>query len=161
MSYLVHINGKVMQRFESYNNAVKYAILRMRGDRDVYMTRDGDVIPIIKVGDYVMNKNVMLEVVDIHRNGVDLHGEFRGITINQMHVDPATLRFPGSDESSIFYWENMAAMLDEKKPSQAICLQLIAELKGQRNEDPQTPTEEEENCRVDGFICAIEQYLSR
>lgn len=161
MSYFIHVNGKAMKMYESYNAAVNYAFLKMRGGKDVFMTQDGNEVPILMVGDYVMNKNVMLEVVDIHRNGVDLHGEFRGITINQMHVDPATLRFPGSDESSIFYWENMAAMLDAKKPSQDICLQLIAELKEQRNEDPQTATEREENCRVDGFVCAIEQYLSR
>ena len=161
MSYYIHINAKCMKKYESYNNAVNYALMKMRPDRDVYMTRDGDVIPIIKVGDYVMSKNVMFLVTDIHKDTVDLYINHSGMFLKKNHVDPATLRFPGSDESSIFYWENMATMLDAEKPSQDTCLRLIAELKGQRNEDPQTATEREENCRVDGFICAIEQYLSR
>lgn len=161
MSYYIHVNAKCMRKYESYNNAVNYALMKMRPDRDVYMTRDGDLVPILMVGDYVMNQNVMLEVVGIHRNGVDLQGEFGGITIKQMGVDPSTLRLPGSEESQIYYWEQMDAKLDAEKPSKDLCKKIIAALDPQRNADPQTPTEEEENCRVDAFICAIEQYMSR
>lgn len=161
MSYYIHINGKAMKKYESYNAAVNYAMLKISRGKDVYMTRDGNVVPILMVGDYVMNENVMLEVVGIRRNGVDLHGEFGGIAIKQMGVDPSTLRHPGSEESQIYYWEQMDAKLDAEKPRKDLCPKIIKALKLQRNVDPQTPTEIEENCRVDGFVCAIEQYMSR
>ena len=161
MSYYIHINAKCMKSYESYNAAVNYALLKMRPDRDVYITRDGDLVPILRVGDYVMSQNVMLEVVDIHRDGVDLSGEVNYMGIKQHNVDPATLRLPGSEESQIYYWEQMDRKLEADKPSKDICKKIIAALELQRNDDPQTPTEEEENCRVDAFICAIEQYMSR
>lgn len=161
MSYYIHINGKAMKKYESYNAAVNYAMLKISRGKDVYLTRDGNVVPILMVGDYVMNENVMLEVVGIHRDGVDIHGEFGGIAIKQMGVDPSTLRLPGSEESQIYYWEQMDAKLEAEKPRKDLCPKIIKALKLQRNVDPQTPTEIEENCRVDGFVCAIEQYMSR
>lgn len=161
MSYFVYVNYKCMRKYESYNAAVNYAFLKMRNNYHVYMTKDGDVVPILMVGDYAMHENVMLEVVGIHKSGVDLFGEFSGITIKQHNVDPTVLRLPGSEESSIYYWEKMDAKLDAEKPSAKVCRDVIAALEPQRNDNPQTPTEEEENCRVDAFICAIEQYMSR
>jgi hypothetical protein len=161
MSYYIHINGKAVREYKSYNAAVNNAIAKARPGRDIYLTRDGDVVPVLKVGDMAMSQNVMLKVVGIHAAGVDLQGEFGGITIKQMGVDPSTLRLPGSEESQIYYWEQMDAKLDAEKPSKDLCKKIIAALEPQRNADPQTPTEEEENCRVDAFICAIEQYMSR
>ena len=159
MSYYIHINGKAMKKYESYNAAVNCAMLKMSSGKDVYLTRDGNVVPILMVGDMAMSQNVMLKVVGIHAAGVDLSGSLNYMDIEQRNVDPATLRTPGSDASQAFYCEHMQNKLEAEKPSRDFCRKVIAALRVQRVDSAVSPIELEGNSRIDGFISAIEQYM--
>lgn len=161
MSYYIHINGKAVREYKSYNAAVNNAIAKARPGRDIYLTRDGDVVPVLKVGDMAMSQNVMLKVVGIHAAGVDLSGSLNYMDIEQRNVDPATLRTPGSDASQAFYCEHMQNKLEAEKPSRDLCRKIIAALRVQRVDSAVSPIELEGNSRIDGFISAIEQYMSR
>lgn len=161
MKYTLFNNDEKVREFSDYPSACLFALMRsLKGS--AYIRNDvGDKMPVIRhTGVHVMYQHYECEVVAFHDHTIDLkHLNASGIPVTVMGVKPSQVRPIGSKASETYYRTMMANKLIQDKPGMDYSKSIRDMLAMQLLSDATTPMEREFNCRINGFLSAVDNYI--
>lgn len=162
MKYTLYNNGEIKKQFNDYCTACLFALLKGYTGEMFIRDDEGHKMMVVRtVGARVMYKHFECEVVQIHNHTLKLrHENEAGIPVAVMGVKPWEVRPIGSKASETYYRTMMARKLMADCPTLNYCESIRDMLAMQIIGDAEKPIEREFNRRINGFLSAVETYMS-